>query len=81
MGNSSLGYGARRMIRKGTKIRIISDNENYDPYRNKIWKINHIAHNIDEHQGYDESMDGELLVSCDGLGFSLYEYEFEVVRK
>lgn len=69
-----------KMIRIGTKIRIISDNENYIPYLGKKWRINHIAKNRDQHIGYDESMEGEALVDCDGLPFSLYEYEFEVVR-
>ena len=40
----------------GKKIKIISDNENYDKYCNKQWTINHVAHNVQEHPGYDKSI-------------------------
>jgi len=63
----------------GMKIKIISDNENYDPYRNKIWTIEHVAYSTEEHPGYDNSMMGEALVDCKNLPFSLYEYEFDYV--
>ena len=61
----------------GDKIWIKSDNENYIPYLNKSFTITHVARSIDEHPGYDDSMKGEALVDCDGLPFSLYEYEFD----
>ena len=64
----------------GKKIKIISDNENYDKYRNKQWTINHVAHNVKEHPGYDESIYPQALVDCDGLPFSLYEYEFQIIK-
>jgi len=68
------------MVKIGDKIQIISDNENYAEYKDGIWTVNHIAYNIDEHPGYDESVEGQALIDCEGLGFSLYEYEFEVVE-
>lgn len=71
-------------IRIGSKIKIISDNENYNPYRNTIWKISHIEdpkkrNKQGLHGAYDMAVYPEKLVSCDGLPFSLYEYEFERV--
>jgi len=66
------------MVEIGVKIKIISENENYIPYLNKIWTVTNIAYNTDEHPGYDDSMEGEALVDCDGLPFSLYEYEFSI---
>ena len=65
----------------GDRIRIVSDNENYDRYRDGTWTITHIAFNRHQHPGYDEGMAPEALVDCDGLPFSLYEYEFEVVQE
>lgn len=67
------------MVKVGDKIRITSDNENYDKYRNGVWTVENIAHSTKEHPGYDEAMSPMALVDCDGLPFSLYEYEFEVV--
>ena len=69
----------------GDKIRISEDNDNdsYDRYRGIDLSITHIAHNIEEHPGYDTGMKGQVLVDCEvcetgePVGFSLYEYEFE----
>lgn len=63
---------------------IVSDNNNYDNYRNKLLRITHVAYNRTEHPGYDEGMEGQAL--CDfkvektreNLPFSLYEYEFQL---
>jgi hypothetical protein len=66
------------MLEIGQKIRIISDNENYKKYVKKTWKISNIAHNRQEHPGYDEGMGNEALIDCEGLPFSLYEYEFKL---
>ena len=40
------------MVKIGDKIKIVSDNENYDRFRNKVWIVNHIATNTKEHIGY-----------------------------
>jgi hypothetical protein len=62
----------------GDKIRITSENENYNRHRNKVWTVSDIAHSVEEHRGYDEGTGGDL-VSCRGLPVSLYEWEFEIV--
>lgn len=67
------------MVKVGDKIYITSDNGTYNKYRSKVWKVIHIAQSIDEHQGYDESLYPTKLVSCKGLPFSLYEWEFDIV--
>ena len=64
-------------VRIGDKIRILNENRNYNDWADKIWTVNHIATSREEHQGYDESVGGQL-ISCKGLPVSLYEYEIEV---
>ena len=68
------------MVKIGDKIKIISDNDNYDKYRGKTWTVEHITRNRKEHLGYDEGVGG-VLVDAKGLPFSLYAYEFRVIRK
>ena len=63
----------------GSKIVIVSDNENYDRYRDQIHVVSHIAFNDKQHPGYDSSMEGEGLIDCIDLPFSLYEYEFKII--
>lgn len=63
---------------------IVSDNDNYDKYRNLLLRITHVAYDSAQHPGYDASMEGQAL--CDfkveetgePMPFSLYEYEFEL---
>ncbi len=63
---------------------ITSDNDSYDQFRDKFLRITHVAHDKNEHPGYDDSMNGQAL--CDfvvegtneNVPFSLYEYEFEI---
>ena len=66
------------MVKIGDKIKIISENENYNEYRDKTWIVEDIATSIAEHPGYDAGVGGEL-ISCIDLPVSLYEYEFEEV--
>lgn len=69
---------------KGRKALIVSDNENYDKFRDKVLRITHVAYDESTHPGYDKAMEGQAL--CDfvvdetneEVGFSLYEYEFEL---
>jgi hypothetical protein len=68
---------------KGRKAKIISDNENYDQFRDQILTITHVAYSVNDHPGYDDSCEGEALCDfalADGtpIPFSLYEYEFEL---
>jgi len=69
---------AGKKVNVGDKIRITSDNENYDKWRNKTWTVEHVAYSVDEHPGYDVGIGGPL-VSCKGLPVSLYDWEFEIV--
>ena len=64
----------------GSKVKIISDNENYEEYLNKVLIITDEATNQDQHPGYDNCMGGEPLFDLrteDGeeIPFSLYQYE------
>ncbi len=68
----------------GKKVKVISDNENYDPFRDRILIITHVARNTSEHPGYDDGLKGQAL--CDfkdlhgrDIPFSLYEYEFYLI--
>jgi hypothetical protein len=69
----------------GRTAKIVSDNENYDKYRGQELVITHVAYNEKEHPGYDKALECQAL--CDfkvkatgkDVGFSLYEYEFELV--
>lgn len=66
----------------GKEARIISDNENYDKFRNKTLVITHADN---KGVGYDDSCYPEMLCSfriknsTQEFPFSLYEYEFEIV--
>jgi hypothetical protein len=67
---------------KGTKVQIVSDNENYDDYRGKTLKIKKVYHNDKEHPYYDMGVFPELLFDLTDdevkdIPFSLYEYEIE----
>lgn len=66
------------MVEIGDRIKIISENDNYDSYRRESWEVEDIAYSEKEHPGYDPGVGGPL-VSCEGLPFSLYEWEFEEV--
>lgn len=67
------------MVKVGSKIRIISDNENYDGCRGEILTVCHVAYDRAGHPGYDEGCYPQALVDCEEIPFSLYEYEFEEV--
>ena len=67
----------------GKKAIIISDNENYADYMDKVLKVTHVAYSTQDHPGYDDFLQGMAL--CDfetmqgeSVPFSLYEYEFEL---
>lgn len=67
-------------VRIGSKIRILNEDGQYSEWVNKTWTVEHIATSREEHQGYDKSLGGKL-ISCKNLPVSLYEYEFEVVKR
>lgn len=65
----------------GKKAKIISDNDNYDKYRNETLIVTHASNSGN---GYDSGLYPELL--CDfklangkEFPFALYEYEFEII--
>jgi len=65
----------------GKKVKITSDNDNYDNFKDKTLIITDADN---KGRGYDSSMCPEMLCSfrcTDGTDFpfSLYEYEFEII--
>ena len=65
----------------GKKVKIISDNENYDKFRKKTLICTYASN---EGKGYDDSVYPQLLCdfkTLDGkeFPFALYEYEFEII--
>jgi len=72
------------MLKIGSKVKVISDNENYVDFKDKTLIVTHIAKNIDEHPGYDDGVAPDKLcdfITEDGeeVNCSLYEYEFEIL--
>lgn len=55
------------IYRKGTKVKIVSDNNNYDRFRGKTLKITKISKNRDDHPGYDEGLSPELLFDLETI--------------
>ena len=68
----------------GRTVKITSDNDCYDKFRDKLLVITHVAYSEEDHPGYDSSMKGQalcdLMVKDTGeqVGFSLYEWEFHL---
>lgn len=65
----------------GKKVRVISDNDCYDSFRDKVLTVTHASR---EGQGYDSGCYPELLCDFedeDGnqIPCALYEYEFKVI--
>jgi hypothetical protein len=84
-GNTKYDKGGKLGIKKnliGKKARIISDNDNYDRFRNKTLVITHAEVGG---RGYDMGVYPEALCDFKILGsnqqfpFALYEYEFEII--
>ena len=67
------------MVKIGDEVIITAiDNENYSEYLDIKWTVEAVDYSKDDHPGYDPRIGGPL-ISCEGLPFSLYEFEFEVV--
>jgi hypothetical protein len=67
-------------IIKGSKVLIISDNENYKPFLNRVYVVSAVYHNDKEHRGYDMGVHPMRLFELTDAGnnilpFCLYEYE------
>jgi hypothetical protein len=57
-----------------------NDNDNYASFRNEVLIITHVAKDINDHAGYDESVSPEYLYdlkteSGKDVNCSLYDYE------
>lgn len=68
------------MYKIGDRVKVISDNEGYDEFRDEVLIVTHIATNESQHPGYDQTMGGEQLMdfkteSGIEVGCSLYSYE------
>ena len=62
------------------KVNPTNDNDNYDSFRKKILIVTHVAKNVNEHPGYDDSVFPDKLYDLktqDGslINCSLYDYE------
>lgn len=69
----------------GKKVRVTSDNEGYDSFRDQALIITKVAYSEAEHPGYDSSCEGQALCdfkteSGEEVNSSLYEWEFELVK-
>ncbi len=69
------------MYKIGDRVRVVSDNQYYDAFRDKLLVVVSIATNTEGHPAYDEGMNGMQLMdlkvadSGDLIPCSLYEYE------
>lgn len=67
----------------GQSVIIVSDNDNYDEYKDKELVITHKATSKEDHPGFDSSMEGEGLYDLkvkktgEEVPFSLYDYEIK----
>lgn len=67
-------------LNQRVKVSPDNDNENYDSFRNDILIITHVAKDICQHPGYDESLSPEYLYDLkketgENIPCSLYDYE------
>lgn len=72
---------AKYKIGDKVKVNPKNDNDLYNSFRNKTLVITHVAKNISEHPGYDNSANPERLYDLKefktgkSVPFSLYDYE------
>ena len=70
-----------KRLRVGSKIRLTNTNYENDDV-GKVFKVVSIARSTKDHPLYDEGVNepGEhmALVTCEGLNYCLYEWEFEI---
>jgi hypothetical protein len=73
--------GGLNMLEVGNKFKLTDDAvEHYgQEYKDKEFTVCHVATSIEEHQGYDEGLQGMALYDAVELNFSVYEYEIEEV--
>ncbi len=72
---------AKQLI--GKKVKIVSDNDNYDRFRDKTLIVTHASNTG---IGYDDSVYPQMLCDFKIQGeetefpFALYEYEFRIIK-
>jgi hypothetical protein len=71
-----------RHFKLNQKVRVSpsNDNENYASFRNEVLIVTHVAKDINDHPGYDDTVSPEYLydlktVSGKEVSCSLYDYE------
>lgn len=76
--NNPFGESYASEYKVGDYVRMTDDAiDNYgEQYRDKEFRISHVARSRDDHMGYDEGVGGNLY-DFDELNFSLYDYELE----
>ncbi len=62
------------------KVRVNSDNDCYDSFRNEVLIVSNVAKNREDHPGYDEGTSPEYLYDLkrengEDIPCSLYDYE------
>lgn len=72
------------MYKLGQRVRVISDNDNYDSFRDQVLIVQHISTSEEDTCAYDSSMGGMQLIdftTMEGIEvpYSLYEYEVESI--
>lgn len=70
------------MYKIGDRVKISSDNHNYDSFMDKVLTVVNIATSESDNYFYDPSVDGMQLMDFiteegEEVPFSLYEYEVE----
>ena len=72
------------MYKIGDRVKIVSDNEHYDNFRDKILIVENYSTNSNNCPAYDETMEGMQLMDFkteennESVPFSLYEYEVKI---
>ncbi len=68
------------MVRIGDKIRILNEDGQYSQWARKTWTVEHVETPEKHNLGYDVGVGGNL-ISCKGLPVSLYDWEFEIIKR
>jgi hypothetical protein len=69
----------------GNKCKIISDNDGYTKFLNKVLVVTFVSKNKNDHPGYDEALSPQKLYDLkvhktnEIVPFSLYDYELQTL--
>lgn len=70
----------------GKRVKIVSDNNSYTDLLGKQLIITNVVNSVTKNQFYDSSMNGmclcdlEVAETGESLPYSLYEYEFKLLK-